>query len=93
MSGGFFVFQREFFDYLNDDPQLFFEHEPLRSLARDGELSVFPHEDFWMGMDTYREFTELNERWDGGDAPWKVWSDKPAADLAHGGRPAPAGVS
>ena len=74
VSGGFFVFQREFFDYLNDDPQLFFEHEPLRNLARDGELAVFPHEDFWMGMDTYREFTELNDIWADGTAAWKVWA-------------------
>jgi glucose-1-phosphate cytidylyltransferase len=74
VSGGFFVFQREFFDYLNDDPQLFFEHAPLRDLARDNQLAVFEHTDFWMGMDTYREFTELNERWERGDAPWKVWS-------------------
>ncbi len=74
VSGGFFVFQREFFDYLNDDPDLFFEEAPLRTLARDGELVVFPHEEFWMGMDTYREFTELNELWASGNAPWKVWS-------------------
>ena len=63
MSGGFFVFQREFFDYLNDDPSLFFEHAPLQTLARDEQLAVFPHEDFWMGMDTYREYTELNGLW------------------------------
>ncbi|HEX2467321.1 MAG TPA: glucose-1-phosphate cytidylyltransferase [Solirubrobacterales bacterium] len=75
VSGGFFVFQRAFFDYLNDDPQLFFEHEPLQNLARDGELAVFPHEDFWMGMDTYREFTQLNDLWASGEAPWRVWSD------------------
>jgi glucose-1-phosphate cytidylyltransferase len=75
VSGGFFVFQREFFDYLNDDPGLFFEHAPLQNLARDGQLAVFPHHDFWMGMDTYRELTELNELWAGGNAPWKVWSD------------------
>src|SRR4029450_3709556 len=61
VSGGFFVFQREFFRYLNDDPNLFFEQAPLRNLARDGELAVFPHEEFWMGMDTYRGFTELNQ--------------------------------
>jgi glucose-1-phosphate cytidylyltransferase len=72
-SGGFFVFQREFFDYLNDDPDLFFEEAPLRKLARDGELVVFPHEEYWIGMDTYREFTELNELWASGSAPWKVW--------------------
>ena len=73
VSGGFFVFQREFFDYLDDDPELTFERAPLRDLARDGELAVFPHAGFWMGMDTYREFTELNRLWAAGDAPWKVW--------------------
>jgi glucose-1-phosphate cytidylyltransferase len=74
-SGGFFVFQREFFSYLSDDPELFFEHAPLQGLARDGELTVFPHNEFWMGMDTYRDLTELNELWAAGDAPWKVWDD------------------
>ncbi len=73
VSGGFFVFQREIFDYLDDDPGLIFEREPLRRLARDGELAVFEHEGFWMGMDTYREYSELNRLWAGGDAPWKVW--------------------
>jgi glucose-1-phosphate cytidylyltransferase len=75
VSGGFFVFQREFLDYLNDDPQLFFEHAPLRNLARDGQLSVYPHDKYWIGMDTYRDFTELNELWASGEAPWKVWKD------------------
>ncbi|HEY2812814.1 MAG TPA: glucose-1-phosphate cytidylyltransferase [Acidimicrobiales bacterium] len=75
VSGGFFVFQREFLDYLDDDPDLLIERQPLQGLARDGQLSVFLHEDFWMGMDTYRELTYLNSLWDGGDPPWKVWSD------------------
>jgi len=39
VSGGFFVFQREVFDYLDDDPNLFLEQRPLRNLARDGQLS------------------------------------------------------
>jgi glucose-1-phosphate cytidylyltransferase len=75
VSGGFFVFQREFFRYLDDDPGLFFEYEPLQKLARDGELSVFPHEGFFMGMDTFREYTELNRLWEVGQAPWKVWGN------------------
>jgi glucose-1-phosphate cytidylyltransferase len=75
VSGGFFVFQREFLNYLNDDPQLFFEHAPLQNLARDGQLSVFPHDKYWIGMDTYRDFTELNELWASGEPPWKVWED------------------
>jgi glucose-1-phosphate cytidylyltransferase len=75
VSGGFFVFQREFFNYLNDDPGLFFEEAPLGNLAGDGELAVYPHEDYWLGMDTYRDLTELNELWSGGEAPWKVWEE------------------
>jgi len=75
VSGGFFVFQREIFDYLDEDPGLILEHGPLQSLARDGELAVYRHEGFWMGMDTYREFSELNELWATGEAPWKVWAN------------------
>jgi len=75
VSGGFFVLQREFLDYLNADANLAFELSPLQNLARDGELAVYPHEDFWVGMDTYRDFMYLNELWEGGQAPWKVWDD------------------
>lgn len=73
VSGGFFALGRGIFDYLSDDEDLFFESAPLQKLARDGELSVFPHEGYWLGMDTYRDFTELNELWASGEAPWKVW--------------------
>jgi glucose-1-phosphate cytidylyltransferase len=76
VSGGFFVFERGFIDrYLDDDPALLLELRPLQRLARDGELGVFPHEDFWMGMDTYRDYVQLNSLWDGGSAPWKSWRD------------------
>jgi glucose-1-phosphate cytidylyltransferase len=78
VSGGFFVFDEAFFDYLSDDVGLFLEAEPLRKLAQDRQLRVFPHEAFWMGMDTYREYQDLNARWESGEAPWKVWDD--AAD-------------
>jgi glucose-1-phosphate cytidylyltransferase len=70
VSGGFFVLNRDFFDYMNDDPGLYFEREPLISCARDGELAVYEHRGFWMGMDTYRDYKELNELWASGKAPW-----------------------
>jgi len=73
VSGGFFVFQREVFEYLNDDPQLFLEYDPLRRLARDGQLSVFLHDGYWHPMDTYRDYLHLNEVWKSGDPPWKIW--------------------
>jgi len=75
VSGGFFVFNRGIFDYLTDDENLFFEAEPLRKLARDGELSVYEHRGFWLGMDTYRDLTLLNDLWHRGQAPWKLWQD------------------
>jgi glucose-1-phosphate cytidylyltransferase len=74
VSGGFFLFDRVFVDkYLDDDEDLMLEKRPLQQLARDGELTLFPHEGFWMGMDTFRDWTELNALWDAGEAPWKVW--------------------
>jgi glucose-1-phosphate cytidylyltransferase len=76
VSGGFFAFNRVMVDkYMDDDPELLLEHAPLRNLAADGELSVNKHEGFWMGMDTFRDWTELNKLWDAGQAPWKVWED------------------
>ncbi|GIG24536.1 glucose-1-phosphate cytidylyltransferase [Cellulomonas denverensis] len=76
VNGGFFVFEREFVDkYLEDDPAVMLESVPLQQLARDRQLSVFEHEGFWMGMDTFRDWTELNGLWDAGRAPWKIWED------------------
>lgn len=73
VSGGFFVFSRQALEGLPEDPQLFLEREPLRQLAAGGELRVHRHEGFWMGMDTFRDWTELNAMWDEGRAPWRVW--------------------
>jgi glucose-1-phosphate cytidylyltransferase len=73
VSGGFFVFQREVFDYLDDDPQLFLEQKPLQRLARDNQLAVYLHEGFWHPMDTYRDYLHLNEMWKRGETPWKIW--------------------
>ncbi len=73
VSGGFFAFRRQFLDYVSSDTDLFLESAPLQKLARDGGLTIFGHEGFWMGMDTYREYVALNEMWDSGEAPWKIW--------------------
>ncbi len=73
VNAGFFVFEPKVFDYLEDDSVL--EQTPLESLAKDDQLSAFRHEGFWQPMDTYREFTLLNELWERGDAPWKVWNE------------------
>ena len=71
VNAGFFVFEPQVLDYLDEDCVL--EQAPLERLAAEGQLMAYRHEGFWQPMDTYREFTMLNEMWDSGDAPWKVW--------------------
>jgi glucose-1-phosphate cytidylyltransferase len=74
INGGFFVFERKFIDlYLEDRDDLALEEEPLKRLAADGQLMVFKHDGFWQPMDTYREWKLLEDLWDRGDAPWKIW--------------------
>jgi glucose-1-phosphate cytidylyltransferase len=76
VSGGFFAFDRLVIDkYIDDDDAMMLEKRPLQTIAADGELGVFKHEGFWMGMDTFRDWTELNTLWDAGNPPWKVWQD------------------
>jgi glucose-1-phosphate cytidylyltransferase len=73
ISGGFFVCRRSVLDYLDERENLVFEEEPMQRLVQDGQLMVFPHDGFWHPMDTYRDYRLLNDLWDGGKAPWKVW--------------------
>ena len=73
VSGGFFAFRREFLAYLDDDPAHFFEHRPVQTLTKEKRLGLYPHDGFWMGMDTFREYTALNDMWAKDEAPWKLW--------------------
>lgn len=70
ISGGFFVCSRKIFDYLPDDDSLVFEQEPMRRLVKDGQMMVFSHDGFWQPMDTYREYSLLNDLYNRGEAPW-----------------------
>lgn len=75
INGGFFVFEREFVDrYLHSDDCLMLEREPLMQAARDGELCAYRHDGFWLPVDTFKEWSLLNELWQTGKAPWKTWS-------------------
>ncbi|WP_239615882.1 glucose-1-phosphate cytidylyltransferase [Cohnella mopanensis] len=72
INGGFFVLEPEVFDYIEGEGTLW-EQEPLQELAKQGQLSAFFHEHFWHPMDTLRDKTKLEELWESGNAPWKVW--------------------
>jgi glucose-1-phosphate cytidylyltransferase len=68
---GYFIFQPEIFKYLDNNSVL--EEEPLRKLAEANEIGAYKHSGFWQPMDTFRESQMLNEIWDTGKAPWRVW--------------------
>jgi len=73
INAGFFVCDREVFDYLEDKDEEVFEQKPLQNLAKDNKLYTYKHNGFWMPMDTLRDKIKLNEMWQKGNAPWKVW--------------------
>ena len=72
ISGGFFVCEPEVLDRIESDSTIW-EREPLESLARDNQLSVYRYEGFWMAMDTLRDKEYLEKLWNEGKASWKVW--------------------
>ena len=59
-------------EYIEDDKTLW-EQEPLKNLAKDNQLMAYKHTGFWQPMDTLRDKTHLEDLWQSGKAPWKVW--------------------
>ena len=72
INGGFFVLEPQVLERISGDSTIF-EKEPLEGLARDRELVAYRHSDFWQPMDTLRDKQHLEELWNSGFAPWKVW--------------------
>jgi glucose-1-phosphate cytidylyltransferase len=73
INGGFFVLSPEVIDYITDDRTIW-EQDPLQRLAEEGNLAAFHHDGFWQPVDTLRDKIYLEELWQSGNAPWKVWS-------------------
>ena len=72
INGGYFVFNYDVFNYLEDESTIL-EREPLENLAKDNELVAYRHDGFWHCMDTIRDRDNLNELWASEEAPWKIW--------------------
>ena len=72
INGGFFVLEPEIFNYIDNDTTIW-EKEPLQKLATENQLSVFKHTGFWQPMDTVRDQKHLEDLWNAGKAPWKIW--------------------
>jgi glucose-1-phosphate cytidylyltransferase len=73
INGGFFVLSPRCLELIAGDHSSW-EGQPLIRLAAEKQLMAYTHEGFWQPMDTLRDKTHLEELWDSGNAPWKVWS-------------------
>ena len=75
VNGGFFVLEPEVFNYIEGDETIF-EKGPLEKLAQENQLKAFHHDGFWKPMDTLHDKSKLEDMWNKGDAPWKVWDKR-----------------
>ncbi len=72
INGGFMVVEPQALEYIQD-PAKDFEEDAMHNLASAGKLAAFVHEGYWQCMDTLRDKNLLEETWQSGKAPWKVW--------------------
>jgi glucose-1-phosphate cytidylyltransferase len=72
INGGFFLFRREFLQYVKEGEELV--EQPFRRLISEGQLVAHAHTGFWACLDTFKELQELDELYRRGDAPWTVWN-------------------
>jgi glucose-1-phosphate cytidylyltransferase len=72
INGGFFILSPKVVDYIESDAMMW-ELAPMQKLTRENNLSAYQHDGFWYSMDTLRDKNRLEELWNTGKAPWKVW--------------------
>ena len=72
INGGYFVLSPQVIDLVDGDRTVW-EREPMETLTKNGQLNAFLHYGFFQPMDTLREKIQLEEMWQSGNAPWKIW--------------------
>ncbi|MCM1989307.1 glucose-1-phosphate cytidylyltransferase [Oceanirhabdus seepicola] len=72
INGGFMVLNKKIYDYIPEEDCMFVQ-QPLKNIAKDGELAVFEHNGFWTAIDTLKDLLMVNELWNSGKRPWEVW--------------------
>ena len=73
MSGGFFVLKPQVMDYIDGD-SVPWEKAPMERIASEGELVAYKHQGFWQPVDTLRDKNQVEEAWQSGTPPWRVWT-------------------
>jgi len=71
INGGYFIFRKEIFDYMNPGDDLV--DAPFHRLIAEKKLMGYRYDGFWTCIDTFKEKQDLDEMWAKGDRPWEVW--------------------
>jgi len=74
VNGGFYVMNKAVFNYIKNDSTVL-EGEPIRKLVQERRVNAYKHYGFWRPMDTMTDKRQLDEIWNSGEAPWKVWNE------------------
>jgi glucose-1-phosphate cytidylyltransferase len=80
INGGYFVFRKEIFGFMNDGEELL--HEPFQRLIAHSKLLAYRYDGFWAAMDTFKDKQMLDEIFGSGRAPWQVWGNVAQAQPA-----------
>jgi glucose-1-phosphate cytidylyltransferase len=79
VNGGYFIFRKEIFDYMQPGEELV--EEPFHRLVQDGLLAAYRHDGFWLPMDTFKDKQLLEDMYSRGVAPWEVWKAHESAQV------------
>lgn len=73
INGGYFVFRREIFDYMEPGEELVLE--PFARLLGERELLARRYNGFWAPLDTFKDKQRLDDLVSSGHGPWELWKD------------------
>ena len=74
INGGYFVFRKEFLDYIEPGDEIVME--PFFRLMDEGKLAAIKYDGFWAPMDTFKDKRRLEDLWASGRAPWELWKEE-----------------
>jgi glucose-1-phosphate cytidylyltransferase len=90
INGGYYVFKKEIFDYLDGESELV--DKPFQRLIDEGQLTTYRYDGFWACMDTFKDKQTLEDMYASGNSPWLVWKKEPVARAKSVVAPGPVAV-
>jgi glucose-1-phosphate cytidylyltransferase len=73
INAGLFALKRDIFKYMQSGDELVIQ--PFRRLIQERQLTAFEYDGFFAAMDTFKDKQQLDNLYEGGQPPWKVWKD------------------